>query len=49
VLVSHSKQKRIVFLKIPKAHCEKCKVNIIVEARDDFVLCKNCDSPLILN
>jgi hypothetical protein len=49
VLVSHSKQKKPIFLKVPKAHCEKCKVNTIVEAGDDFVLCRNCDSPLILN
>lgn len=49
VLVSHSKQKRIVFFKIRKAQCDKCKVNTIVDVGDDFVLCKFFDSPLILN
>ena len=49
VLVSHSKQKRTIFLKVLKAHCDKCKINTIVEAGDDFVLCKNYDCPLILN
>lgn len=46
LLVAHSKQKRTMFPKVSKAYCDICKVNTRIEQGDEYVACKNCDSPL---
>ena len=49
VLVSHSKHKRTIFPKVWRVHCDKCKVNTMVEESDDYVECKNCDNLVSLD
>ena len=44
VLVSHSKHKKIIFPKVLRAHCNKCKMNTRLEESDDYVECKNCNN-----
>ncbi|XP_024400655.1 uncharacterized protein [Physcomitrium patens] len=48
VLVAHSKRKRTVFPRVLKAHCHICMVNNRIEEGDEYVVCKNCETPLTL-
>lgn len=47
-VISISKQKRMIFPKIPKVTCDICFTKTMVEKGDMVVCCRNCDKELTL-
>jgi hypothetical protein len=43
MLLSHSKQKRAIFRKLPKVTCDICATKTLVEGGANSIFCKNCD------
>lgn len=48
LLVSRSKQKRVIFRKISKVTCDVCATKTLVEPNDDSIFCKNCEHEIFV-
>jgi hypothetical protein len=48
MLVSHSKQKRSIFRKLPKVTCDICATKTLVEGGANSICCKNCDHEMFV-
>ncbi|KAG0589991.1 hypothetical protein KC19_1G062000 [Ceratodon purpureus] len=48
VLLSQSKQKRMIFRKLPKVTCEICDTKTMVEGGANSIFCKNCDHEIFV-
>ncbi|KAG0628901.1 hypothetical protein M758_1G060900 [Ceratodon purpureus] len=48
VLLSQSKQKRMIFRKLPKITCEICDTKTLVEGGANSIFCKNCDHEIFV-
>lgn len=48
MLISHSKQKRAIFRKLPKVTCEICATKTLVEGGATSISCKNCDHQMFV-
>lgn len=48
MLISHSKQKRAIFRKLPKVTCDICAIETLVEGGANLVFCKHCDHEMFV-
>ena len=48
MLISHSKQKRSIFRKLPKVTCDICATKTLVEGGANSICCKNCDHEMFV-
>lgn len=48
MLISHSKQKRAIFRKLPKVTCDICATKTLVEGGATSISCKNCDHEIFV-
>ena len=48
MLISHSKQKRAIFRKLPKVTCDICATKTLVEGGVNSIHCKNCDHEMFV-
>ena len=48
MLISHSKQKRAIFRKLPKVTCDNCGTKTLVIRGATSISCKNCDHQMFV-